>query len=76
MSLKHSTYLIEGRYHSCYLVPGTNILSSIGDSLTREGAEKMSLDANLVQRKQELATIQAALHPADRKIPSEFYQEN
>lgn len=76
MSLKHSTYLIAGTYHACYTVPGSDLLSSIGTSRTKSGADKMARDANEVQRKQEIASLTNAIHPADRKIPKEFYQEN
>lgn len=76
MSLKHTTYWIGDVYHACYTVPGTDLLSSIGTSKTKSGAEQMVREANERQRKQELASLAAAIHPADRKIPKEFYQEN
>lgn len=76
MSLKHTTYLIADTYHACYFVPGSDLLSSIGESRTKAGAEKMANEANEVQRKKEISSLAAAIHPADRKIPKEFYQEN
>lgn len=76
MGLKHTTYLIADTYHACYFVPGSDLLSSIGTSKTKSGAEQMAREANEVQRKQEIASLAAAIHPADRKIPKEFYQEN
>lgn len=76
MILTHSTYLIADTYHACYTVPGSDLLSSIGTSRTKSGADQMAREANEVQRKQEITSLASAIHPADRKIPKEFYQEN
>lgn len=78
MSLAHFTHYepSDCRWHAVYRIAGDVSISSIGTASTKSGADKMAHEANAIQHKQDIAAIAAAVHPADRRIPSGFYSDS
>lgn len=73
--LFHFPHQADEDWHAVYQVPGTCILASGGVASTRPGAQHMCDLGNKDQRTKELASMQNAVHPADRKIPRGFYTD-
>lgn len=59
----------NGEWHAVYQIPGSGVLSSVGVSLTKSGAEGIARHANHAQKPYVWTD------PYDRPIPKGFYTD-
>lgn len=69
--IHHFTHqAIDARWHAVYRMPGCGSLSSIGDALTKAGAQQIADRANREQR-----DFVPAGDPAERPLARGFYTD-
>jgi hypothetical protein len=73
MTLHHFTHqAIDGAWHAVYRSPGCDTLNSIGDAISRTGAQAMADAANREQARRRPAATQ---EPGHHRIPRGFYTD-
>ena len=76
MSLHYFTHQsVDGRWHTVYCTPGCVSLTSAMDAGSERAAREEAANQNRLQARQEEASQQASLAPADRPIPRGFYND-
>lgn len=73
MTLHHFPHqAIDGAWHAVYRLPGCDTLNSVGDALSRQGAQAMADAANREQARRQPAPEP---DPGVHRIPRGFYTD-